>query len=154
MDAVSAHRLRQSHIHLDSLHMSAATKVLDRLEGVRQSGEGRWMAKCPAHPDKRASLSIREMPDGRVLINDFGGCPTQRVLQAIGLDFGDLFEAPLAHYLPPVRSGYSARELLELNAHETLVAAMLASKAADQGLTPEEAQRLRKAAARLSAGRA
>ena len=129
--------------------MSPATKLLDRLEGIRGSGEGRWMAKCPGHDDARASLSVREMPDGRVLLHCFGGCPTQDVLQALGLDFGDLFDKPLAHHLPPIRGGYSARELLELSAHEALVAAMLASKADDEGLTPEEAQRLRKAAARL-----
>jgi hypothetical protein len=135
--------------------MSAANKVLDRLEGIRPSGEGRWMAKCPAHGDKRASLSIRELPDGRVLMHCFGGCETQTVLQAIGLDFGDLYEKPLAHHLPPIRGGWSARELLELNAHEALVAAMLATKAGDEGLTPEEAKRLRRAAASLSkAGRA
>ncbi len=130
--------------------MSAATKVLDRLEGVRCSGEGRWMAKCPAHEDGRSSLSIREMSDGRLLLHCFAGCATQLVLQAIGLDFGDLFDKPLAHHLPPIRSGFSARELLELNAHEALVAAMLATKAGDEGLTDKEARRLRRAAARLS----
>jgi len=133
--------------------MSAATKVLDRLEGIRPSGEGRWMARCPAHEDSRASLSIRETTEGRMLMHCFGGCPTQDVLQAIGLDFGDLFDKPLAHHLPPIRGGFNARELLELTAHEAHVAAMLATKAGDEGLTPEEAQRLRKAAARLSAGR-
>jgi hypothetical protein len=133
--------------------MSAAGKILDRVEGVRCSGEGRWMAKCPAHADKHASLSIRELPDGRMLLHCFAGCATQDVLQAVGLDFGDLYEKPLAHHLPPIRGGYSARELLELNAHEALVAAFLATKAGDEGLTPEEAQRLRKAAARLTQAR-
>lgn len=108
------------------------------------------MAKCAAHPDKRASLSIRELADGRLLMHCFGGCETRLVLQAIGLDFADLYEKPLAHHLPPIRGGWSARELLELNANEALIAAMLATKAADEGLTPEEADRLRRAAANLS----
>jgi hypothetical protein len=134
--------------------MTAASKLLDRLQGVRQSSSGRWMAKCPGHEDRSASLSIREMDDGRVLINDFGGCGSGDVLAAVGLRMSDLFDKPLTHYLPPLRGSYSARELVELNAHESCVAAMLVSKAADEGLTPEEAQRLRQAAARLGTAQA
>lgn len=130
--------------------MSATSKVLDRLQGVKQSGTGRWMARCPAHEDKSPSLSVREIDDGRILLHCFGGCPNGDVLAAIGLRMSDLFDKPIAHHLPPVRGGFSARELLELNAHEALVAAMLATKAGDEGLTPEEAQRLRRAAARLT----
>ncbi|MSQ55589.1 MAG: DNA primase, partial [Betaproteobacteria bacterium] len=32
-----------------------ATTLLDRLDGVRATGPGRWIAQCPAHPDKRPS---------------------------------------------------------------------------------------------------
>ena len=42
--------------------------VLSRLEHVRKTGEGRFLACCPAHGDKRASLSLREIDDGRVLL--------------------------------------------------------------------------------------
>jgi hypothetical protein len=129
--------------------MTAVDKVLDRLDGVRRSGNLRWMAKCPAHLDKTPSLSIRAQDDGRVLIHCFAQCPTSDVLQAIGLDFADLFDKPLAHYLPPIRGGFSARELLDLNAHESTVAAMLADKAMAGTLTPTEAARLTQAAARL-----
>jgi hypothetical protein len=129
--------------------MTAADKLLDRLDGVKRSGDLRWMAKCPAHLDKTPSLSIRAQDDGRVLIHCFAGCPSIDVLQAIGLDFGDLFDKPLAHYLPPIRGGLSARELLELNAHESTVAAMLADKATAGTLTPTEVTRLAQAAARL-----
>lgn len=139
-------RLSQSPV----ASQTPAAKILERLEGVRSTGAGRWIARCPAHADRSPSLSVRETDDGRVLIHDFGGCPTQLVLQAIGLDFGDLFVKPLAHHLPPVRGGFSARELLELNSHEVMVAAMLATKANDEGLTEEEAERLRQAAARLT----
>ena len=93
---------------------------------------------------------LKKMGVGRILLHCFGGCPNGDVLAAIGLRMSDLFDKPIAHHLPPVRGGFSARELLELNAHEALVAAMLATKAGDEGLTPEEAQRLRRAAARLT----
>jgi hypothetical protein len=129
--------------------MSAIDKVLDRLEGVRQSGEFRWMALCPAHKDRSPSLSIRETDDGRVLINDFGGCGACDVLAAIGLQMSDLFDKPLAHHLPPVRGGFSARELLLLTSHEATVVALLASDAQIRPLSPDEFQRLARAASRL-----
>ena len=64
---------------------------MSQLEGVRRSSKGRWTAKCPAHPDRTASLSIREGDDGRVLIHCFAGCETQDVLAALGVDWDALF---------------------------------------------------------------
>jgi len=130
--------------------MTAAAKVLDRLAGVRQSGECRWMARCPSHEDKSPSLSIRETEDGRILIHCVASCEVGDVLAAIGLRMGDLFDKPIAHHLPPVRGGFSARELLELNSHESNVAAVLASDAQSRPLTDAELQRLGQAAARLA----
>lgn len=69
----------------------AINRILVRLEGVRNTGPGRWIAKCPAHPDKRPSLSIKEAGDGRVLMHCFAGCDTRAVLEAIGLDYSALF---------------------------------------------------------------
>jgi hypothetical protein len=69
------------------------------------------------------------MDDGRVLINCFAGCGAGDVLDAIGLRMADLFDKPLAHHLPPIRGGFSARELLELNSHEAQVIAILAADA-------------------------
>jgi hypothetical protein len=130
--------------------MTTATKVLDRVAGLKQTGSRRWISLCPAHDDRSPSLSIREVESGRVLLHCFGGCETGDVLAAIGLSFSDLFDKPLGHYLPPIRSGFSARELLELTAHESTVVALLASDAQTRSLTPEEAQRLALAAARLN----
>ena len=121
---------------------------------MKRTGDLRWISKCPAHIDRTPSLSIRAVDDGRVLIHCFAGCPTIDVLLAIGLDFGDLFDKPLAHYLPPIRGGLSARELLEVNGHEATVAAMLADKAMAGTLTPTEAARLAQAAERLGRAQA
>jgi hypothetical protein len=63
------------------------------------------MAKCPAHQDRTASLSIRETDDGRVLINPFCGCDTGDVLDAVGLTFQDLFpERPEPEWRSPSRN--------------------------------------------------
>lgn len=70
--------------------MSAET-LLQQLDGVKKTGVGCWIAKCPAHADRRPSLHVRETEDGRVLIHDFGGCGADVILASIGLQMADLF---------------------------------------------------------------
>jgi hypothetical protein len=65
-------------------------RLLDRLEHVKKSGS-RWMARCPAHEDRRASLSVREGEDGRVLLHCFAGCPVENIVAGAGLELKDLF---------------------------------------------------------------
>lgn len=66
--------------------------LLSRLERVRKTGRAEWVAACPAHHSKsKSSLTVSETADGRVLIHDFGGCTPTEVLDAVGLDFSDLF---------------------------------------------------------------
>ena len=65
--------------------------LLSRLEGVKGTGARRWMARCPAHSDGSASLSVREADDGRTLVNCFGGCQAGEVVGAVGLTLSDLF---------------------------------------------------------------
>ena len=68
-----------------------AEAFLERLDKVRKTGPDRWLACCPAHADKSPSLSVRELPDERVLIHCFTGCSVDAVLAAVGLEIGDLF---------------------------------------------------------------
>ena len=130
--------------------MTAAT-LIDRLDGVRQSGPGRWVARCPSHPDKSPSLSIREADD-RTLVHCFGGCQVHDVLAAVGLTLGDLFEKPLDHHKAPVRDRrhqHAAREALQVLSREALVALVAADTLA-QGIALDDADRARLA---LAAGR-
>lgn len=83
--------------------MTAATRpalrpvdmVLSKLDGVRPAGRG-WIARCPAHDDRRPSLSIAEGAGGRVLMRCFAGCSTGAVLRAIGLTWRDIGPADAA----------------------------------------------------------
>lgn len=73
------------------------TIILDRLEAVRHTGTGRWIARCPGHDDAHASLSVSEKPDGTILIRSFAGCDNLAVLSSIGLDLHDLLPQEYAH---------------------------------------------------------
>jgi 5S rRNA maturation endonuclease (ribonuclease M5) len=64
-------------------------QFLARLKGVRRKGD-QWIALCPAHPDKNPSLSIR-VKDGKILINCFAACETDKVCAELGLKLSDLF---------------------------------------------------------------
>jgi hypothetical protein len=64
--------------------------VLDRLPGHRQSGSG-YSARCPAHPDRNASLSISTGRDGRVLLRCHRGCRADDIVRSIGMTMADLF---------------------------------------------------------------
>jgi hypothetical protein len=58
--------------------------LLPRLENIRLSG-GQYSARCPAHDDGRASLSVAEGKDQPVVITCFAGCQTEDILAKIGL---------------------------------------------------------------------
>ena len=65
--------------------------LLPRLDGVRETGRGRWLARCPAHKDRSPSLSITEGDDGRTLIYCHAGCGAADIVAAAGLELRDLF---------------------------------------------------------------
>lgn len=65
--------------------------ILDRLEGTRPSGNGKWAARCPAHEDEHASLSISRGDDGRVLLHCHAGCSPIQVCKAMGMGLSALF---------------------------------------------------------------
>lgn len=69
---------------------SAVSLVLSALgDRVVSTGE-KPTARCPSHDDDRASLSIGEGTDGRVLLHCHAGCDVASVVGAIGLTTVDL----------------------------------------------------------------
>jgi len=64
--------------------------LLSRLDRVRSCGKG-WIARCPAHEDKTASLSIAVGESGAAMVHCFAGCRAADVVGALGLEFADLF---------------------------------------------------------------
>lgn len=64
--------------------------VISRLENVRSRGKSSYTARCPAHADRTASLSVSQGEHG-VVAHCFAGCQVDDVLGAIGLTMSDLF---------------------------------------------------------------
>src|SRR5262249_15845906 len=70
--------------------MTPVEALLTKLFGVRKAGKG-WVARCPAHDDGRAGLSVSGADDGTVLIKCHAGCDASAIVSALGLSLADLF---------------------------------------------------------------
>lgn len=132
--------------------MSADT-LLAKLDGVRATGRGRWLAKCPAHADGSPSLSIRELDDGRVLLHCFALCSVADVLAAVGLDFDALYPPrAIDHHVRRERDPFATRDVLLALADETQLAAIVAGRVAyGYAVDWNELDRLMTAVGRIAA---
>ena len=70
-------------------------EFLDLLEGAKPNGHGH-RARCPAHDDHEPSLAVSAGDDGRIRVKCHAGCPTEEIVQALGLCMEDLFDDGLA----------------------------------------------------------
>jgi len=113
--------------------------LLDRLDAVRQRGDGRWSARCPAHGDKTPSLSIRELEDGRILLHCFARCDIQAVTAALGIELSDLFPERLGHSLRGIKRQrlITPTQALEIINADALFIAVTACDLARQALVKE-----------------
>ena len=127
--------------------------LLSRLEGVRQRGSDRWSALCPGHDDKSPSLSIRELPDGRVLLHCYAGCETGSVLASIGLTFDALFPEKTIFQAPiKTRRLLTASHALELLERESLIVLLVASDVySKKDVSSTDVERVRDAYGRIAA---
>ena len=108
--------------------MTPTENVLSRLEKVRQRQPGQWSARCPAHADKGPSLSVRESPDGGVLIHCFAGCTAGEIVDAMGMELSELFPPRDRPPGAPKRTPrlLTAGQALTLLADEALLVAIAA----------------------------
>lgn len=131
---------------------SPAAQLLPLLSGVRSTGDGRWIARCPAHDDKRPSLSIREIDDGTLLLHCFAGCDALSIVQAVGLTLADLFPDGRESYSSPARPRIPAADILKCLGHEAMIIAVAAVTLRDgDPLSSEDVDRVELAAQRIQA---
>lgn len=69
--------------------MTPVKRLLAKLPDAKKTRKG-WSARCPAHEDRRASLSIAEGDDGRALVKCHAGCTAEAIVAALGLRVADL----------------------------------------------------------------
>jgi hypothetical protein len=129
--------------------------ILPRLEKVKKTGRGNWLACCPSHDDKSPSMTLHEAPDGRVLVRCWAGCSFEEIVGAVGLGWEPWFPPKLEQdHVPAVRRPYPAGDVLEALAFEATVVAVTAGDLARDGtLTDEARQRMWIAFDRICEGR-
>ncbi len=130
----------------------SADRLLSALDGVKRIGVDRWLTRCPAHDDRRPSLSVRELDDGRLLVHCWSGCATGDVLAAVGLTFDALFPPKPVQHAKAERRPFPASDVLRAVEREALVAAVAASSLGQGGvLSDDDRKRLLLASARITA---
>lgn len=126
--------------------------ILSTLNGVKRTGQDKWVAKCPSHEDRTASLAIRELGDGRLLLHCFAGCNVQEVVSSVGLRLSDLYPQREIGHGKPERRPFPAADILRTIAFEsTLVVIAAADLLAGNPFNETNRARLVLAVARIQA---
>jgi hypothetical protein len=76
--------------------------ALARLRNVKRNGND-YTAQCPAHDDRRNSLSVSESSDGRILLHCHAGCTFEAII-------GALDDQPKPHASPRIIVTYDYRD--------------------------------------------
>jgi hypothetical protein len=120
-----------------------APEFLSRLEKVKRTSEGEWVACCPAHDDRSPSLAVKEAQDGRILVHCFAGCSFEDVCGAAGVEITELFpeRAPREDAMKPIP--FNPRTVLKALAFNTAIVAIAAADmAAGKTLTLDDKEKL------------
>jgi hypothetical protein len=132
----------------------SADILLQHLQKVKRTKPDSWLACCPSHEDESASLSIRELGDGRVLVHCFAGCSVPEIVAAVGLELSDLFPPrdKDKHYKKGERRPFPAADILRAIASEAKLVYLCAQFVARGNKLPQsDLDRLLTAASRLEA---
>jgi hypothetical protein len=89
--------------------MTPVERLLAKLPDAKRVGRG-WSARCPAHDDSRASLSIGEGNAGRAIVKCHAGCKFDEICASVGLRGADLM--PAAEASRTTRATKSKRRII------------------------------------------
>src|SRR6267142_2560529 len=102
--------------------MSAAA-LLDRLQGVRRTGNGRWVARC--------------------LVHCFAGCGVEDAVSAAGLTLEALFPPRPVEHAPRTREAFPAADVLRAIVNELEILLIIAGDLeAGRAVPKQDMQRL------------
>ena len=147
--------MNQVEVNRDYQAMTAET-LIAKLDGVKETGHGKYVARCPAHDDRSPSLAVKDTGDGRILLHCFAGCETEDVLSAVGMTFSDIMPEKVGteHSYRP-QKWINAKDGLATLDHESLVVAIIgADFIKRKSLDDETWDRLATAVNRINSARA
>ena len=106
--------------------MRPVNNLLSRLDCVKETTNGQWVACCPnghkSQSPKSPKLGIKETDTGQVLINCIAGCDPLHVLETLGLDWKDLYpESTKPELKAHFRETLSNRDLLKIIKHNAMM---------------------------------
>lgn len=78
--------------------LGAHRDLVLKLKSLQYNSKGGWAACCPAHDDRRPSLSVDYGENGQLLLFCHAGCTIESIVSALGMTLADL-----APYQPPAR---------------------------------------------------
>jgi len=137
---------------MESAAEMSAELILDRLEGVKCTGESRWLANCPAHNDRHPSLSIKETSEGVVLLKCWSGCTAHEIASAAGISLSELFPSSSVMHRKGERRPFPTADVFRALADEMLFIAMSSCDLIKgKALTETDHQRLLLAVGRVRA---
>jgi hypothetical protein len=116
--------------------------ILTKLDGVKKTGHGRYIAKCPAHADGSPSLVVAER-DNRILVKCFAGCSIAEVMDSIGIKMVDLYPASVKSKM---RGAFNPFDVIKCINQEALIVLL----AARDVLSAEKAERVQLAYDRIN----
>lgn len=131
--------------------MPKLQNFISRLQKVKQTGKDSWIACCPSHNDKSPSMTIRELPDGRILAHCFAECPIDDVMAAVGLTLADLMpDDPTWQKRKPEAIPFNPRDVLTaISADLKYLGIFLSGVAKGEIITFEEKDEALRVAGRL-----
>ena len=95
--------------------------LLSKLDKVKPTGNGKYLACCPAHPDKSPSLAIKKTDDEKLLLHCFSGCSVIDILAAIGLELSDLMPENPNYQKGNKPPRFNKYELFDRLIHESII---------------------------------
>ena len=95
--------------------------LLSKLDKVRNTGSGKWLACCPAHNDKSPSLSIKQTDEGKILIHCFSGCSVSDIVAAVGMDLADLMPVRVTYKKGKKPPKFNKNELFDRVVFDSII---------------------------------
>ena len=121
-------------MNLNRTHSLDAQSIAGALSKAKRSGPNQYTACCPAHDDNSPSLSIKDSPDGKVLVHCHAGCTQDEVINALR-DMG-LWHQPSAHRIKQIK-----RQSAEGDIKRCEILLALATSEHKQGIVHSEWER-------------